>query len=444
MKMRMFHVAVILAIAAAAVAFLRPADPFEQVLSDWRAAENAYWAAVDRAKTAVERRNVEAELRPRPEPYAARLVDLVEARPKHRHELSALCWAVATAPDSSAGRRALAMLKDDRIARADPRALGNALDWTEGTLRPKGPSPLAPLVLERARRCFDDPRAARLLTWVCANEYLSDRPQESPEFSEAADLLVEHFTDSPDISNFCETLGSVDGGPSWAVKYENHLLRILEENHTRLVRCTASYALASIVQSGGELRQREAMQLYEQFIRDFDPADSQAVRIEESYVASARSQLAALRSTGLGRPAPEIVGQDLDGRPMTLSEYRGRVVLVSFWATWCEPCMRLIPHEQALASRLKGKPFAIVGVNGDVETDELAKAREKFEMPWRSFQNRRADANSISEAWSVSAWPTLYLIDRQGVVRKRWLGAPPPEELDREVDLLLATAVAVK
>ncbi|APW60679.1 hypothetical protein [Paludisphaera borealis] len=299
MKMRYLHIAFAVAMAAVAFVALKPGDPFEQILSDWGAAENAYMAALGRAKTADARRRIEAELKPQPALYAARLVDLAEARPDDRGALTGLCWAVVNAPETDAGRRALALLKDERIARADPKALGDALERTR-TSMPRRPSSLAPLVLARASRCFGDPRAARLLTWVCVNDFGSDRPEESPTFAEAADMLTDQFADSPDISNFCEVLGSVNGSPTWGGKYENHLRLILEMNRTRLVRCTASYAMASIVQGAGELRQEEAAQLYEQFIQDFDASDPAIVRVERNLVASARSQLAIIRSRRLG------------------------------------------------------------------------------------------------------------------------------------------------
>ena len=72
--------------------------------------------------------------------------------------------------------------------------------------------------------------------------------------------------------------------------------------------------------------------------------------IEKDWNHRAKDELAVLRS--LGKPAPEIDGVDLDGRSMKLSDYRGKVVLLSFWATWCGPCMKMVPHEREI-----GKTF---------------------------------------------------------------------------------------
>ncbi|MEJ7638157.1 MAG: TlpA disulfide reductase family protein [Singulisphaera sp.] len=277
------------------------------------------------------------------------------------------------------------------------------------------PSPLAPLVLNLVKQELDHPQSARLLTWVCANYYGDESPEEPRIFAEAADLLVDRFAASPGIQNFCESLGSGSGSPPWAGRYEKHLRTILDENQDRFVRCTALFALASVIQAAGEARQDEAEGLYQRLVKEFEGHDDPSTRdVVGTFVGRAKAEAAGIRARGLGKPAPEIEGEDLDGRPMTLSDFRGNVVLVSFWATWCGPCMELIPHERALLARLKDKPFAIVGVNGDVEPEALSKALKETVIPWRSFQNKRADKEAISVEWRVFGWPTLYLIDHRG------------------------------
>src|SRR5262245_27843174 len=67
----------------------------------------------------------------------------------------------------------------------------------------------------------------------------------------------------------------------------------------------------------------------------------------------------------IGANAPDIVGEDLEGKPLRLSDFRGKVVLLAFWGTSCSPCMAEIPKERALRERYQSKPFAIVGVNSD-------------------------------------------------------------------------------
>ena len=65
----------------------------------------------------------------------------------------------------------------------------------------------------------------------------------------------------------------------------------------------------------------------------------------------------------VGMPAPEIDGEDFDGMRVKLSDYRGKVVVVVFWASWCPPCCAMIPHERELVERNRDKPFAMLSVN---------------------------------------------------------------------------------
>jgi hypothetical protein len=172
---------------------------------------------------------------------------------------------------------------------------------------------------------LDHPQVARLLTWVCARHFGVESTEEPPSFAEAADLIADRFAASPDISHFGETLGVGDGSPMWAVKYEKHLRTILDKNRTRLVRCTASFALASVVQGTGEDRQKEAEALYRQFVKDFDGSDPSIKPVEDNLIFCAKSEAEIIRTRGIGKPAPAMNGMDLDGRPMSLARKKAFV-----------------------------------------------------------------------------------------------------------------------
>jgi thiol-disulfide isomerase/thioredoxin len=191
----------------------------------------------------------------------------------------------------------------------------------------------------------------------------------------------------------------------------------------------------------GPDRQDEALALYRQFLKDFDGSDRAIKPVEDSLISCARHEADVIRALGVGNPAPPMEGVDLDGRPMTLADFRGKVVLVSFWATWCRPCMKLIPHERSLLERFKDKPFAVVGVNADREQEALRRALAKGEIAWRSFRNERPGKPSIAEDWKVRGWPTLYLIDHERIIARRWNGVPGDKELDRDVRRLTDAAV---
>jgi len=101
----------------------------------------------------------------------------------------------------------------------------------------------------------------------------------------------------------------------------------------------------------------------------------------------------------------------------------------------------MYPHERSLVKRLADEPFAIVGVNSDSDLEELAAAREKEHITWRSFWNGpKGTSGPISTLWNVAGWPTLYVIDHEGVIRHMWLGSPGDEEIDKAIDELVEKA----
>jgi hypothetical protein len=276
-------------------------DPFERMRDDWSRQEADYHEALKSATTAAAKRKVVAKKLPMPLTFAERCVALARSKPDTPAGLSALCWAAHHVPLSAPGTAALQILKRSSLDHTDPRELLRALESVRATSAAR-PDLLAPLVLDVAERDLDHPLAARLLTWVCARQ-LGDRSEEEPpSFAEAADLIADRFAASPEISIFCETLGHGTGSPPWAGKYEKHLRKILNQNGQHLVRCTASFALASVVQGCGEDRQSEAEALYRQFAKDFGGSDPAIRSLEGNLVVCAKAEAELIRKRSIDIP----------------------------------------------------------------------------------------------------------------------------------------------
>ncbi len=164
----------------------------------------------------------------------------------------------------------------------------------------------------------------------------------------------------------------------------------------------------------------------------------QAKNAGRTLADSAKAQLYRIRNLSPGRVAPEIEGQDLDGEPMRLSDYRGRVVVLVFWGSWCGPCMRSIPMEKALAARLRDQPFAIVGVNSDPDREQVKGVVAQEGITWRSWFDGGKTGGPIAERWNIRGWPAIIVIDKGGVIRSKGLPHHTPRPLDDAVDSLLA------
>jgi thiol-disulfide isomerase/thioredoxin/acetyl esterase/lipase len=379
----------------------------------------------------------EAELR-------QRCLTLARDNPGTQAEISALYLVAGTWPQTSEGEVALERLKIlFRTASLDD------LGHTFQAMRARHTQNLRPLfsvLVDRVETNKDDPSAARILTEACIIlAPAHDVSYATDEFRRAADLIVENYVTSPEISNFCEVVGGLANAPSWGLEFEPHMCRILDVNQDRFVRCSAKIALASIVRSGGRERQQEARQLFEQFLAEFDgKTEYHASSIEQQYRHDAQRILDTLRTHGLGAVVPDTVGIDLAGQPISLAEYRGKIVLVSFWATWCYPCMKAIPYEKELYQRFGPDQFTIVGVNADRELGTAQEAVAAYGIPWRSFQVKRQDGTSIANDWHIAGYPTLYLLNADGTIVGSWLDIPSRSELEQTIGELLGNAIGLE
>jgi hypothetical protein len=99
----------------------------------------------------------------------------------------------------------------------------------------------------------------------------------------------------------------------------------------------------------------------------------------------------------------------------------------------------MYPHERSLVKKMEGKPFALVGVNSDTDREALKKVLVAEQITWRSFWNG-GTGGPISRDWQIQFWPTLYLIDHKGVIRRTFPGAPSGEVLDRAIEDLVKEA----
>jgi thiol-disulfide isomerase/thioredoxin len=154
----------------------------------------------------------------------------------------------------------------------------------------------------------------------------------------------------------------------------------------------------------------------------------------------ARHNLYEILHLTIGETAPDLKGDDIDGKPIKLSDYRGKVVVLSFWASWCGPCMAMVPHERELTDRMRGKPFALIGVNGDDKKADARRAVDKEKITWPSFWNGAEGPHGpIPTEWNVNNWPTVFILDAKGKIRLKLEGLNN-KRLDDTVDRLLAEA----
>ena len=320
---------------------------------------------------------------------------------------------------------------------------------------------IAPRMLAYAEAHSGEPDAASALFWVAervGNVGDNDRVL-LPVVARALEILARSHVADPRIDGLCRAI-SFSGGSSRSLDF---LRQVADHAKDRGVRARALLGVArglttraSIARNPWfdqsvkspivmvmmeriseayvkEIRQfdpdaldREAVSLYERLTKEYADVPADMRKPEHRTIAKvSQAELNELRFLGIGQTAPEIEGRDADDKPFKLSDYRGKVVILTFSGNWCGPCVGMYPNERRMVEAHKDKPFAILSVNTDETRETLKKAIQDREITWRCWWD--GPDRPICDDWAVKAFPTVYLIDAKGVIRKKGLRDEPLE-----------------
>lgn len=132
----------------------------------------------------------------------------------------------------------------------------------------------------------------------------------------------------------------------------------------------------------------------------------------------------------VGSPAPEFRLADMSGRTVTLSEYRGKVVLIDFWATWCSSCDLELPDLKSIHQRFPAAEFALLAASVDEAGPEVvARYASEKTVPYRVLFADQA----TSRAYRIFGLPTKFLIDRNGILVHKYLDGVSPTDLALDI-----------
>jgi thiol-disulfide isomerase/thioredoxin len=137
----------------------------------------------------------------------------------------------------------------------------------------------------------------------------------------------------------------------------------------------------------------------------------------------------------IGRPAPAFTLQNLEGKIISSSVYKGKVVVLDFWATWCGPCRMEIPSFITLQKKYEKKGFTFIGVS--VDENGPAIVADFAKKNGMNYPQLMASYEVITRYGSFEAIPTTFVIDRKGVIRKVLQGYHPQSVFESEIQKLL-------
>lgn len=139
-------------------------------------------------------------------------------------------------------------------------------------------------------------------------------------------------------------------------------------------------------------------------MQKFERVNEIKVRIEQSTLAV------------VGNQALEFTAKDIDGKPISLSSYKGKYVFIDFWASWCHPCREENPAVTAAFHKFKDKGLNILSVSLDAQRDAWIKAVEQDKLEWPQVSNLKGFKDEVAVKYAISAIPSNFLIDPSGKI----------------------------
>lgn len=127
----------------------------------------------------------------------------------------------------------------------------------------------------------------------------------------------------------------------------------------------------------------------------------------------------ALRYSDIGGNIAELDAVDAEGNRVSLAQFKGKYVLIDFWASWCRPCIKAFPYMKSLYAKYQGQNFEIIGITIDKKKDDWMKALAEHQLPW---PQARDESQDMQKKLLVTAVPTIFLIDPDGNILLKEVG----------------------
>jgi peroxiredoxin len=139
----------------------------------------------------------------------------------------------------------------------------------------------------------------------------------------------------------------------------------------------------------------------------------------ENYITMQLGRLGALKKLKIGAPAIPFAAKATDGKEINLEDYKGKVVLIDFWASWCQPCKREMPNVKRVYAEFHDKGFEIIGISLDNNESAFRGYVTSQNLIWPQVFDGRGWQSEIGRIYAVNSIPATFLLDRDGKIRHK-------------------------
>jgi len=140
------------------------------------------------------------------------------------------------------------------------------------------------------------------------------------------------------------------------------------------------------------------------------------------------------KKLAIGSMAPEIIMPDTNGKMVSLSSFRGKVVLIDFWASWCGPCESALPHVVEMYKKYKNKNFTVFSVSLDKDKEHWLKAIHEFGLTWTQVSDLKYWGSEAADIYDITSIPYTILVSKDGKIVKKKLSE---KTMDQEIGQLV-------
>jgi len=154
---------------------------------------------------------------------------------------------------------------------------------------------------------------------------------------------------------------------------------------------------------------------------------------ETKFIKLANKRIDLIRGTTVGYTANNFSQTSTDGKKVSLSDFKGKYVLIDFWASWCRPCRMENPNVVAAYNRFKNKGFTVLGVSMDSNRDPWLAAIQQDNLTWTHVSDLKGWGNEVGKLYGVTGIPQNYLIDKEGKIVAKDLRGPALDEKLAEI-----------
>jgi thiol-disulfide isomerase/thioredoxin len=257
-------------------------------------------------------------------------------------------------------------------------------------------------------------------------------------WSKAVKILSEYYATKPGLERVITLMARQNHPES-----DQFVRDVIAKNPDRTVQAKAYKAMLNARESAAQtadqlnanekLRQmvenRQGKAAVDQVIKQGEAAKKEIDELRKTYGEKYRDLVEAL---SIGNTMPALTSEGLDGKTVSLADYKGKVVVLDIWATWCGPCKAMIPHEREMVEKFKDKPFALVSISFDAEKKTLTDFLATEKMPWNHWWN--GAEGKLIDTLEIEVFPTIFVLDGSGKIRYKAIRG---EELEKAVNGLL-------